>query len=86
MDIVDQSVALTVQPAESFELAQWRSCGKKENGRGGLGRFTVAGFLVSNSKDITATVAQIMALLALSVLMSFRGFLNLKKLSFALVT
>ena len=35
----------------------------------------MAGFLVSSSKDITATVAQIMALPVLSVIMSSRGFM-----------
>lgn len=58
----------TVPHAEYSRAIEWYPCGKKANGRGGLDKFIVAVSLVFRSQDIMASVVQIMAHLALSVL------------------
>ena len=60
MATVDQPMVPTVLPAEYSRLTGWFPCGKKTNGRGGLGRSIVAGTLVSSVRDMMVTVAQIM--------------------------
>ena len=67
----------TVLPAEFSTLTEWYPCGKRANGRGGLGQFIVAGNMASSPRHTTVTVVQIMAHLVLSAITSFWGDLKL---------
>ena len=64
MATVVRSLAPTVTLAEYWIVIEWYLCGKKANGRGGLG-------LVFRDQDIMATAVQTMAHPAESVSMSF---------------
>lgn len=61
MAAVDPPWVLTVQPADFSRLAGWYPCGKRTNGRGGLGQFIVASIFVSRARDTMVTAVQIMA-------------------------
>ena len=71
MATVDQPMVQTVLLAEYSRLTGWFPCGKKANGRGGLGRSIVAGGLVSSLRDMMVTVVQIMVHNVVSAMMSF---------------
>ena len=73
---MDPPRVLTVQPAEFSRLTGWFPCGKRTNGRGGLGQFIVASIFVSRARDTMVTAVQIMAHLVLSVMMSFCGIIK----------
>ena len=71
MATVDRSLVPTVPPAEYSRVTGWYPFGKRANGRAGLGRFIVAGSLVSKRKDMMVPVVQTMAHPVLNVMMSF---------------